>query len=128
MPTLSASRPTQFLNLQILSAADMRIAAGTDAGNMGTPHGPALHREMELMAEAGMRPFDILLAATVNAAAVMGRENEAGLLVKGRIADIVLLHEDPVRDIRNTQKIFKVMKAGKWIETGLPQPVPASRK
>jgi imidazolonepropionase-like amidohydrolase len=126
--TLLASRPVQFLNLQILSAADMRIAAGTDAGNIGTPHGPALHREMELMMEAGMRPFDILLAATRNAAAVMGRENEAGLLVKGRLADIVLLNADPVLDIRNTQKIFKVMKAGKWIETGLPQPLPGSRK
>ena len=125
---LLSSRPIQFLNLQILSAADMRIAAGTDAGNIGTLHGPALHREMELMVEAGMRPFDVLLAATRNAAAVMGREKEAGTLAKGKIADIILLHADPVHDIRNTQKIFKVMKAGKWIETGLPQPAADSRK
>jgi imidazolonepropionase-like amidohydrolase len=125
---LSAGRPIEFLNLQILAATDMRIAAGSDAGNIGTPHGPALHREMELMVEAGMRPFDVLLAATRNAAAVMGRENEAGTLAKGKMADIVLLHADPARDIRNTQKIFKVMKAGQWIETGLPQPVSTSRK
>jgi hypothetical protein len=59
--TLFASRRMQFLNLQILSYASGRIAAGSDAGNIGTPHGPALHREMELMMEAGMRPFDILL-------------------------------------------------------------------
>ena len=50
---LSANRPTEFLNLQLLTAADMRIAVGTDAGNIGTPHGPAIHREMELMVEAG---------------------------------------------------------------------------
>jgi imidazolonepropionase-like amidohydrolase len=65
---LLASRPIQFLNLQLLAAADMRIAAGTDAGNIGTPHGPALHREMELMVEAGMRPYDVLMAATSTAA------------------------------------------------------------
>ncbi len=115
-PTLSESRPTEFLNLQILTAAGVRIAAGTDAGNIGTLHGPALHREMELMQQAGMRPFDILIAATRNAAAVMGREKEFGLLAKGRPADIVLLDADPVRDIRNTQKIFKVIKSGRAVE------------
>ena len=113
--TLSKSRPMEFLNLQILSSADVRIAAGSDAGNIGTLHGPALHREMELMEQAGMRPFDVLLAATRNAAAVMGKSKELGLLAKGRVADIVLLDEDPVRDIRNTQKIFKVIKSGEFV-------------
>jgi imidazolonepropionase-like amidohydrolase len=115
---LLLSRPVQFLNLQILAAADMRIAAGTDAGNIGTPHGPALHREMELMVEAGMRPYDVLMAATSTAAAVMGRGKEVGTLQKGMLADIVLLDADPVRDIHNTEKIFKVMKAGQWVDTG----------
>ena len=114
---LLASRPTEFLNLQILSAIDVRIAAGSDAGNIGTPHGPALHREMELMMEAGMRPFDILMAATRTAAAVMGRSGEVGTLERGKAADIVLLDANPVVDIRNTRKIFKVMKSGRWVET-----------
>jgi imidazolonepropionase-like amidohydrolase len=113
---LLASRPIQFLNLQVLTATDMRIVAGSDAGNIGTVHGPALHREMELMVEGGMRPFDVLIAATKNAAAVMGKSKEIGTLEKGKLADIVLLNADPVRDIRNTQKIFKVMKSGKWVE------------
>jgi imidazolonepropionase-like amidohydrolase len=71
---------------------------------------------MELMMQAGMRPFDILIAATRNSAAVMGRGTEVGTLEKGKRADIVLLDADPVRDIRNTQKIFRVMKAGQWVE------------
>jgi imidazolonepropionase-like amidohydrolase len=115
-PTMSESRPIAFLNLQILTSADVRIAAGSDAGNIGTLHGPALHREMELMEQAGMRPFDVLLAATRHAADVMGKGNEVGILAKGRVADIVLLDEDPVRNIRNTQKIFKVIKSGKFVE------------
>jgi imidazolonepropionase-like amidohydrolase len=113
---MSDSRPIEFLNLQILTSADIRIAAGSDAGNIGTLHGPALHREMELMEQAGMRPFDVLLAATRNAADVMGKGKEVGILAKGRLADILLLDEDPVRDIRNTQKIFKIIKAGKVVD------------
>jgi imidazolonepropionase-like amidohydrolase len=111
-PILLESRPTEFTNLQVLSSAGVRIAVGTDAGNIGTLHGPAIHREMELMEQAGMRPFDILMAATTNAAAVMGRSKDVGTLQKGKLADIVLLDEDPARDIRNTQKIFKVIKSG----------------
>ena len=120
-PGLLNTRPMEFLNLQLLAAADMRIAVGTDAGNIGTPHGPAIHREMELMVEAGMRPFDVLVGATRTAADVMGRGNEVGTLTKGKLADLVLVNADPVVNIRNTQKIFKVMKSGRWVE-----PVPAS--
>jgi imidazolonepropionase-like amidohydrolase len=122
-PLLFASRPMEFLNLQLLAAADMRIAVGTDAGNIGTPHGPAIHREMELMVEAGMRPFDVLVGATRTAADVMGRGSEVGTLTKGKIADLVLMNADPVINIRNTQKIFKVMKAGRWVELG---PIPSA--
>jgi len=113
--TLRENAPTEFLNLQLLASAGVRIAAGTDAGNIGTLHGPALHREMELMEDAGMRPFDILIAATRNAAEVMG-STERGTLQKGKVADILLLNEDPARDIRNTQKIFKVIRAGKFVD------------
>jgi cytosine/adenosine deaminase-related metal-dependent hydrolase len=122
-PLLLASRPMEFLNLQLLAAADMRIAVGTDAGNIGTPHGPAIHREMELMVEAGMRPFDVLVGATRTAADVMGRGSEVGTLTKGKLADLVLMNAEPVINIRNTQKIFRVMKAGRWVELG---PVPSS--
>ncbi len=113
--TLLNSRPTEFLNLRRLYAAGIRIAAGSDAGNIGTLHGPALHREMELMVEAGMRPLDVLVAATQNAAAVMGRSGDVGTLEKGKAADLVLLDADPSLDIRNTRKIFRVMQAGEWI-------------
>jgi imidazolonepropionase-like amidohydrolase len=105
----------------------MRIAVGTDAGNIGTPHGPAIHREMELMVEAGMRPFDVLVGATRIAAEVMGRGDKVGTLSKGKLADLVLVNADPVVNIRNTQKIFKVMKAGRWVDMGPPTPPAASR-
>ena len=102
-------RPISYDNLSLLDAAGVRIVAGTDAGNIGTLHGPALHRELELMAAAGMRPSDVIVAATRNAAAVMGRQNELGTLERGKLADLVILGADPVVDIKNTRKIFRVM-------------------
>jgi imidazolonepropionase-like amidohydrolase len=110
------ARPISFENLALLDAAGVRIVGATDAGNIGTLHGPALHRELELMVEAGLRPMEALVSATKNAAAVMGREKELGTLEKGKFADLVILDDDPQFDIKNTRKISRVMKAGEWIE------------
>ena len=109
-------RPAAYDNLMLLEAAGVRVVAGTDAGNIGTLHGPSLHHEMELMAAAGLRPMDIIVSATKNAAAVMGLQNDAGTLQKGKFADLVILDADPLLDIRNTRKIFKVMKAGEFLQ------------
>ena len=109
-------RPVAYDNLMLLESAGVRIVAGTDAGNIGTLHGPSLHREFELMAAAGMRPMDIIVSATKNAAAVMGQQAEVGTLEKGKFADLVILDADPLADIKNTRKIFKVMKAGEFFQ------------
>jgi imidazolonepropionase-like amidohydrolase len=108
-------RPPAYDNLMLLESAGARIVGATDAGNIGTLHGPALHREFELMQTAGLRPMDILVSATRNAAAVMGRQSELGTLEKGKWADLVILDADPLADIKNTRKIFKVMKAGEFL-------------
>jgi len=109
-------RPIAFENLMLLESAGARVVAGTDAGNIGTLHGPSLHRELELMATAGVRPMDIIVSATKNAAAVMGRQSEVGTLEKGKYADLVILDADPLADIKNTRKIFKVMKGGEFFQ------------
>jgi imidazolonepropionase-like amidohydrolase len=110
-------RPLSYNNLMVLESAGVRIVGATDAGNIGTLHGPALHREFELMAAAGMRPMDIIVSATKNAAAVMGRQSEVGTLEKGKFADLVILDADPLADIKNTRRISKVMKAGDFLTT-----------
>jgi len=110
------ARPISFQNLSVLESAGIRIVGATDAGNIGTLHGPALHREFELMVSAGIRPMEILVSATKNAAAVMGRQSEIGTLEKGKFADLLILDADPQIDIKNTRMIGRVMKAGEWIE------------
>lgn len=106
------SRKVMLWNLERLQKSGITIAAGTDAGNIGTLHGPALHREFELMAEAGLSPQEILAAATRGGARVLGREAALGTVETGKLADLVLLEADPLADINNVRRIYRVVKGG----------------
>src|SRR5205823_8331020 len=83
-----------FKNLKKLEDAGVTIAAGTDAGNIGTIHGPALFREFQLMKDAGLTPMQILQCATANAARLFGGEigSRLGSLEKDKLADLVILN------------------------------------
>jgi imidazolonepropionase-like amidohydrolase len=106
------SRDVAFWNLKRLQDSGVTIAAGTDAGNIGTLHGPALHREFELMAEAGLSPGEILAAATRGGARVMGPSAELGTVEQGKLADFVVLDADPLADVAHLRRIFRVVKGG----------------
>jgi imidazolonepropionase-like amidohydrolase len=99
-------------NLRRVAAAGVIIASGSDAGNIGTLHGPALHRELELMVQAGLSPQRVLLTATRDAAKVSRSEQELGTLETGKLADLLILNADPLGDIQNLSKISKVIKGG----------------
>ena len=104
--------PIEQRNLKKLADAGAVIAAGTDAGNTRTLHGPSLHREFVLMAEAGLTPMQILVSATRNGARLMGRQRDLGQLKPGMLADIVVLDANPLEDIRNTRRLAVVIKGG----------------
>ncbi len=101
-------------NLKKLQDAGVTIAAGTDAGNIGTIHGPALFREFQLMKEAGLTAMQILQCATANAAKLFGGETGAhiGKIENGYFADLVILNSNPVDDIKNSSDIDTVIKNG----------------
>jgi imidazolonepropionase-like amidohydrolase len=101
-------------NLKKLEDAGVTIAAGTDAGNIGTIHGPALFREFHLMKQAGLTNMQILQCATANAAQLFGGETGAhiGKLDSGCFADLVILKSNPVDDIANASDIETVVKNG----------------
>ncbi len=100
-------------NLKRLSDAGVTIAAGTDAGNIGTVHGPSIFRELRLMADAGLTPREVLASATVGGARVMGREKDLGVVAPGRLADLVILDRDPLVDVANLEAIHRVVKGGR---------------
>lgn len=100
-------------NLKRLADAGVIVAAGTDAGNIGTLHAASIFRELRLMVEAGMSPAQVLVAATRNGARVMGRERELGTLEPGKLADLLVLAKDPLEDIGNLETIEQVVKGGR---------------
>lgn len=101
-------------NLKTLEDAGVTIAAGTDAGNIGTIHGPALFREFQLMKQAGLTPMQILQCATINAAKTFGGETgpKIGAIAPGNFADLVILKSNPLDDIAHASDIDSVMKNG----------------
>jgi hypothetical protein len=103
--------PVQSRNLKRLWDAGAIVAAGTDAGNTRTLHGPSLHREFVLMEQAGLTPMQILVSATRNGAQLFGRDDIGGIRA-GMQADLVLLDADPLADIKNTRRIHAVIRGG----------------
>jgi len=111
-PTLGPDPlPIQQRNLKKLWDAGAIVAAGTDAGNTRTLHGPSLHLEFVLMTAAGLTPMQVLVSATRNGALLFGRD-DIGRVSAGAQADLVLLDADPTADILNTRRIHAVMRSG----------------
>lgn len=110
-------RYTSFMQRVVarLHAAGVPIVAGTDAMGLAlvTP-GASLHREMELLAEAGLRPPDVLQTATLNGARSLGRSHEFGDIAPGMRADIVLVGANPLEDLTTLRAPEAVMANGRW--------------
>ena len=111
-PEVKASE-VMLANLRAVRDAGIPIAMGTDAGNIGTLHGPSVFREMRLMAQAGLSPLEVLRAATVGGAMAMGMQKELGTIDAGKLADLVILDADPRADVANLERIDRVMKDGR---------------
>jgi imidazolonepropionase-like amidohydrolase len=92
-----------------------RILAGSDAPDLLMVYGWTLHRELESLVAAGLTPYQALLAATRNPAEYFGALEEWGTVQVGRRADLVLLRENPLVDIKNTTHIDAVAIGGRWL-------------
>jgi len=103
-------------NVRKVHAAGGVVACGTDQSS-----GAATHRELELLAQAGIAPLDIIRIATYNGAVFLGKSDQLGSIDTGKLADLVLLSKDPSTDINNAKSIVLVMKNGQIIdESQLP--------
>jgi imidazolonepropionase-like amidohydrolase len=91
--------------------AGVKIALGSDTIY---PHEEAIH-EFAAMRDAGMESWDVLRAATINAAELLGRESDLGSLEPGKLADIVAVTSDPTTDIAAVEQVFFVMKEGQVV-------------
>jgi imidazolonepropionase-like amidohydrolase len=90
-------------------AAKVTICAGGDVGVF--PHGDNA-RELELMAENGMTPLDVLHAATAGNARIFHLDDRVGQIKPGLLADLIAVEGDPVQKISDLRRVKFVMKGG----------------
>jgi imidazolonepropionase-like amidohydrolase/ABC-type multidrug transport system permease subunit len=115
LPPIPVLNTAAAKNLLSAYRAGVPLVLGTDSGNLGTFHGPAVHREMELWQEVGIPPADILRAATANAAKLLGAADRIGKIAKGYDANLVLVDGNPLEDVRNSRRISDVFFKGERV-------------
>jgi imidazolonepropionase-like amidohydrolase len=99
-------------NVKAIVDAGLPVVMGTDTGPAGRHQGYFEHMELDLMAEAGLTPEQVLLSATGLAAECLRIDDEIGTLRPNRWADFIVLTENPLDDIRNARSIESVWIAG----------------
>ncbi len=77
-----------------------RVTAGSDSGYIYKLYGFGYIEELELLQEAGFHPLEVVRAATLNAAEYLGMENEIGSVEPGKLADLVIVEENPLRNFK----------------------------
>lgn len=100
-------------NLKRVHGAGITIAAGTDAGNIGTLHASSFYNELMHMTASGLTPKEVLATATQGGAAMMGRSHDLGTIERGKVADIAVLGANPLEDIGAVAGVRYTIKGGK---------------
>jgi imidazolonepropionase-like amidohydrolase len=100
--------------LHALHAAGVDIIMGSDAVQTFSVPGFSIFNEMQAMARAGLKPFDIYVTGSRNVARFFNRENEVGTVAVGKIADLVLVDADPLANVANFEKQSGTLLRGRW--------------
>jgi hypothetical protein len=100
------------VNVKKMADAGIILAAGTDAGNIGTQHASSFLGELKAMQKAGMSNWQVLQSATVNASKILSRANNFGSIAVGKKANLVLLDANPVESLDNLTQINLVINKG----------------
>ena len=102
--------------VQRLSAAGVPVVAGSDSGNWPIDpyhfHGTTTLREIELVGQAGLSPMAAIMAATRVPAEMLGLADEIGTVEVGKRADLVIVRDDPLRDLRALRTVEWTIKDG----------------
>jgi imidazolonepropionase-like amidohydrolase len=85
---------------------------------MGVPlivPGASLHRELQLLTESGLTPYEAIRTATINVAVFLGKGEEFGTVAEGKRADLLLVDANPLQDLARLKAPVGVMVRGKWL-------------
>jgi Tol biopolymer transport system component/imidazolonepropionase-like amidohydrolase len=92
--------------------AGINLGTGTDIWQVPT----GVHMELEQLVASGLPPLQAIHVGTGGAARILGAEHDLGTIEVGKWADLVLLDADPLADIRNTRRIWHVVKEGELVD------------
>ena len=115
-PVLENSKIFEDWSLKIVGLFKkhgVKIIAGTDTPIGFLTPGYSLHKELELLVEAGLTPLEALRSATITPAEFFNLDNKMGTIDPGKYADLVILNSNPLEKIKNTQDIYTVIVKGK---------------
>ncbi|MCH8027399.1 MAG: amidohydrolase family protein [candidate division Zixibacteria bacterium] len=106
---------TVKISLKLLHDKGIRLLAGSDPPNRGTAFGISVHREMDILVEAGLSPLEALKSATSLPASVFNL-TDRGRIGVGLRADLLLVEGDPTTDIDKTRNIVAIWKEGELFD------------
>ena len=101
--------------IHALHAAGAGLLLGSDAPQRFNVPGFALHRELEFLVAAGLTPYEALRTGTVNAAEFFGAADRRGTVAVGKVADLVLLDQNPLEDVSHSKRVHGTMVRGRWL-------------
>jgi Tol biopolymer transport system component/imidazolonepropionase-like amidohydrolase len=110
---LRAAAQPRFDRIMAARRDGVNFLGGTDSLMTGVMFGLSLHWEIAQFVDAGFAPIDALRMATLKAAEQVGASADLGSIAAGKLADLVLLDANPLENIRNTQRIWQVVKGGR---------------
>jgi imidazolonepropionase-like amidohydrolase len=99
-----------------LHRAGIPVLAGSDSLDPFVFPGESLHRELEELVRAGLRPSEALRSATAGVAQFLGRESDLGTVDVGKLADLVVLDGSPLENIANTERVNAVVRRGVYLD------------
>ena len=98
-----------------LKKGGARVVVGSHSVIPYAEYGWAFQREMELLVESGISNSEVIVAATMENARFFRIDDRLGSIEKGKIADMVLVKGDPLKNISDARNIVKVMLGGSWV-------------
>jgi imidazolonepropionase-like amidohydrolase len=98
--------------IQQLKREGAGILVGTDKSVPYVVAGFSEHAEMKLLSQAGLNNYEVIQAATINAAKCLKKENEIGTIQKGKKADLIITYDNPLNNLDTIQNHLGVIKSG----------------
>ena len=110
-----------YNHILISKGAKQLLDAGAlvNSGAHGQIHGIGMHWEMWMMRQGGMTNMEALRTGTINSALTLGMEKDLGSIEAGKLADLIVLDQNPLENIRNTESVRMVMLNGRLYDSAL---------